>query len=174
MSDTIFEADSSARSVHIDILRKIKFSRFFSNVAKLRADRARHREKMLGGAKRRGDTCIASLYIHARPLQLFRNGAGRKSRVPSSGRHGADSFRGMSPPENDWHVYIHGAKSDSIVGSNVGVLCSRQMLKPRLNPIKFVIGAGAARRAGESDSRSCPRTLKENRLLAQMLRARDE
>lgn len=48
-----------------------------------------------------------------------------------------------SPPENDWHVYLHGAKSDSIVGLNVGVLCSRQMLKSRLNPIKFVIGACA-------------------------------
>lgn len=75
----------------------------------------------------------------------------------------ADSFRGMSPPENDWHVYVHGAKSGSIVGPNVGVLCSRQMLKSRLNPIKSVIGARAAPR--KSDSRSRP-AVKENRLLA--------
>jgi len=47
------------------------------------------------------------------------------------------------PPENDWHVYVYGAKSDSIVGLNVGVHCSRQMFKSRLNPIKFVIGACA-------------------------------
>lgn len=82
----------------------------------------------------------------------------------SSSRFRANSFRGMSsPPENDWHVYIRGAKSDSIVGLNVGVLCSRQMLKLRLNPIKFVIGAYATHVESDSRSRSA---MKENQLLA--------
>lgn len=74
----------------------------------------------------------------------FPNNLSVYTNCPLLNRFGADSFRGMSsPPENDWHVYIHGAKSDSIVGLNVGELCSRQMLKSRLNPIKFVIGACA-------------------------------